>query len=149
MRRGMDWALAAVCAGALTVAGCGFITWTRVSLNDPIEEKDVAFIVTGETTFQQIRSRLGSPSVMTGPHDRMVVKYYYLDAKYFRVNWGWPLRFIIPYPPDLVMSRVGLAADAFTVVFDAKGVAQYHAFTRHKASADYRMWPFGNEPPTE
>ena len=75
----------------------------------------------------------------------MVARYYFLDAKYFRVNWGWPLRFIFPVPPDLVMSRIGLAADALTILFDEKWIAQSHALTRHKTAADYRLWPFGSD----
>jgi hypothetical protein len=134
---------------ALSVAGCGFVSWTRVCINEPIRDQDVVFIVPGQTTFQQIRERLGAPSAIAGMKDQMVARYYFLDARYFRVNWGWPLRFIIPYPPDLVLSRAGLAADAFTVVFDARGIALSHAFTRHTAAAEYRLWPFDPEPPDE
>jgi hypothetical protein len=134
---------------AISVAGCGFVSWTRVSINDPIRDQDVAFIVPGKTTFQQIQARLGAPSLLSKTNGHMIARYYFLDAKYFRINWGWPLRLVIPYPPDLVMSRAGLAADAFMVVFDAQEVAQSHAFTRHKAAVDYRLWPFDYDPPQD
>lgn len=134
---------------ALSLAGCGFVSWTRVSINEPIRDQDVAFIIPGKTTFPQIQARLGAPSVLSEVNSHMVARYYFLDAKYFRINWGWPLRVLIPYPPDLVMSRAGLAADAFTVVYDARGVVQSHAFTRHKAAADYRLLPFDADPPPD
>ncbi len=144
-----SWAIAFVCTVSLLLSGCGFISWTRVSLNHPIRDQDVGFIVPGQTSFQEVQAKLGAPTVISGLQNRMVARYYFLDAKYFRINWGWPLRFIIPYPPDLVMSRAGLAADAFTVVFDAHGIAQSHSFTRHQAAADYRFWPFDPEPPPD
>lgn len=149
MRPGSILVLLLLCGTALLVSGCGFISWTRVSINNPIRDQDVAFIVQGQTTFQDIQSRLGAPSAISGMKDQWVARYYFLDTKYFRVNWGWPLRFIIPYPPDLVMSRAGLAADAFTVIMDARGVVRSHAFTRHHAAADYRLWPFDAEPPPD
>lgn len=126
----------------ISVTGCGLMTWSRLSLNDPIKPDDVAFIVAGQTTFAQVVAQLGAPDQLTGVKDGAVARYQFRDAKYFRINLGWPLRFFLPENPDFVLANTGLGADIFQVTFDRGWVVQQHAFAKHQEAARYRLWPF-------
>ena len=101
-------ALAAL--AALCLAACDPISWTRVTLNQPI-----------------------------------AANYLYRDAKYFRVNFGWPLDFVSPVaylPHDLALANSASGGDRFQVAFDSRAVVRYAGFFRGAAAAQYRAWPF-------
>ncbi|MER3422103.1 MAG: hypothetical protein C4293_01560, partial [Nitrospiraceae bacterium] len=101
--------------------------------NDPIDEEDVAFIIPGQTTFSEIIERLGAPDELAGVEDgkRAVIFYHFRDAKYSRVNFGWPLRFWTPVQPDFIFSGLGFGTDVFEVALNRDWVVQYHAFAKH------------------
>ncbi|MEW6545169.1 MAG: hypothetical protein AB1411_16380 [Nitrospirota bacterium] len=132
---------------ALVLSGCGFATFTRLSLNDPIKPEDVAFIELGKTTFSEIQEKLGAPNEIRGIEDGAVATYYFLDLKYSRINYGWPLQLVSPVQPDLILGGGGLATDTFQVVFGPGWVARRHAFTKHVDPSRYGLWPFDLEEP--
>lgn len=135
----------ALVAAAPSLAGCDPISWTRVTLNHPLSAGEVAFIVPGTTRLEDVVARLGAPDQLIGTHRGMVMNYFYEDARYFRVNLGWPLGFISPIsyaPHDLVFANSASGADTFQVAFDAEGAVRYAGFFRGAASARYRVVPF-------
>lgn len=127
------------------LTGCGFITVAHITVNDPIDEEDVAFIIPGQTTFSEIIERLGAPDELAGVEDgkRAVIFYHFRDAKYSRVNFGWPLRFWTPVQPDFIFSGLGFGTDVFEVALNRDWVVQYHAFAKHVPPASrYNPWLF-------
>ena len=141
-------AIAAIAAG-LSAAGCDPISWTRLTLNHPLKAEEVGFIVPGSTRLDEVVARLGAPDQLIGTRGGMAANYLYEDAKYFRVNFGWPLGFVSPIayaPHDLVVANNALSADTFQVAFDARGVVQYAGFFRG-AAARYKAWPFDETKP--
>lgn len=126
---------------ALLVAptGCGFATFARVTVNDHIDQEDVTFILLGKTSFGEIVDRLGTPDEMAGTSAGGVAFYHFRDAKYSRINLGWPLRFWLPVTPDLIVAGGGLGTDVFEVAFDRNWIAQQHAFSKH-ANASRWAW---------
>jgi hypothetical protein len=133
------------------VTGCGgFSSFTRFVWNDPITSRDVKFIVQGKTTFMEVIGGLGVPDRINGLGERgAVAVYYFLDAKYSHVNYGWPLQFFLPRSPDLILAGGGLGTDMLEVYFDTKWVARGHAFAKHVGASQYRGWPFDLEPPDD
>ncbi len=127
---------------ALSLTGCGFISFVRISVNESITPDDVAFIVPGTTTFADVAAKLGTPEELTGIESGAVAVYHFRDAKYSRVNFGWPLQFFLPVTPELVMSGAGLGTDVFQVVYDARWVVQEHAFAHHVTPHRFIPWPF-------
>jgi hypothetical protein len=123
-------------------AGCGLYTAVRLTVNDPITPQDVSFIEPGKTGFIQVVERLGSPDELTGDHHGALISYHFRDAKYSRVNLGWPLRFWLPVQPDLILAGGGLGTDMFQVSFDERWVVQHHAFSKHAQASRHRLWPF-------
>jgi hypothetical protein len=137
------FALAAL--AALCLAGCDPISWTRVTLNQPLAARDVAFIVPGRTRLDEVVARLGAPDQLVPAQDGFAVNYLYRDAKYFRVNFGWPLGFVSPtayLPHDLVLENSASGADRFQVAVDSRSVVRYVGFFRGAAAAQYKAWPF-------
>ena len=126
----------------LALGGCGFVSFTRVTVNDPIYPEDVAFIKSGTTTFAEVVKELGVPDELSGTDGGAVAVYHFRDAKYSRLNLGWPLRFWLPVSPDLILAAGGLGTDEFLVTFDLQWVAREHAFARHAAAARSTPWPF-------
>ncbi|MFM8552034.1 MAG: hypothetical protein ACKOCD_06950 [Nitrospiraceae bacterium] len=128
----------------LPLSGCGFASFSRLSFNDPIKPEEVAFIQPGQTTLSQIVAKLGTPDEMTplGEKDGAVASYHFLDAKYARINYGWPLKFISPVSPEMIMAGGGLGTDVFQIVFDANWVARQYAFAKHVHANRYKLWPF-------
>jgi len=126
----------------LSLAGCGFISTTRVTVNERIDAQDVAFIVPGKTTFKEIVARLGAPADLTNVTPGAVVAYHFRDAKHTKINLGWPAQFFLPVSPDLVLSGGGLGADVFQVFFDSHWVAQTYAFAHHTGGPSFNPWPF-------
>lgn len=132
----------ALLAPAGGLHGCGLASFVRLSINDPIEPEDVTFIEPGRTTLREVVTRLGAPDEMEPLGDDVVARYHFRDARYARVNLGYPSGFFLPVPIDLVVAGGGLGADVFQVVFDAEWRAVGHAFAHHARSSRYRPWPF-------
>jgi hypothetical protein len=125
------------------LAGCGGLySAVRLTVNDPLRPHDVRFIESGKTTFTEVVSQLGAPDELTGGEGAAVITYHFRDAKYSRVNLGWPLRFYLPVQPDLILAGGGLATDTFQVSFDEHWVVQHHAFSKHAQGSRHRLWPF-------
>ena len=137
---------------ALSVAGCDPISWTRVTLNRPLAGDDVAFIVPGKTTLDEVVARLGAPDQLIEAKDGFAANYLYRDAKYFRVNFGWPLDFVSPtayLPHDFVLERSASGADKFQVAFDSRLLVRYAGFFRGAEATKYKAWPFDSAKPSD
>ncbi len=133
---------------AVVMSGCvrGPLAWQRFTLNQPISERDVAFIVDGTTRLPEVLDRLGSPDDIQSVGRWIIARYHFSDGRYFRADYGWGLRFVIPYSsPDLVMGGGGFGTDIFQVTCDAQWVVQDHAFAWHANSSEFRLWPFGED----
>jgi hypothetical protein len=126
----------------LIVSGCGFVSFARLTVNDPIGEQDVAFIKAGQTTFAEIVQKLGAPDELNARDHGAVAVYHFRDARYSRLNLGWPLHFFLPVSPDLILAAGGLGTDQFLVTFDERWVAQDRAFAFHTAETRSSPWPF-------
>jgi hypothetical protein len=149
-RTGLLRTAVAVAAIGLGVAGCGPIGWIRVTINHPLDAREVAFIVPGRTTWGEVTTRLGAPNRLAAVHDGVVIDYVYSDSKSFSVNLGWALGFIGPLsyaPHSLSLGGQGTGVHTFQVAFDSRGVVQYADFRRGQAAAQYRVWPFKNPGP--
>ena len=128
----------AVCLGFLALTGCGPIIWQRLTVNQPITKDQVAFIQEGTTHLSEVAKELGSPDEILNLKNRLVARYHFIDTKYFRINFGWGLRFFIPYyTPDLVLSGGGAGTDVFDVACDSNLVVQETAFAFHKSSSRF------------
>jgi hypothetical protein len=138
----MHWLAIGIMIIMLSLTGCGFISTTRVTINERIGPQDVVFIVPGKTTFKEIVTHLGAPDALKNTALGPVVAYHFRDAKHTRINLGWPTRFFLPVSPDLVLSGGGLGADVFQVFFDAHWVAQTYAFGHHTGGPRFNPWPF-------
>jgi hypothetical protein len=139
LRRSVALTLILTC---LVIAGCGFYSAVRLTVNDHISEQDVGFIERGKTTLPQVVEKLGAPDELTGHDTGVVLTYHFRDAKYSRVNLGWPLRFWLPVQPDIIFAGGALGTDMFQIAFDQHWVAQYHAFAKHSQGVQHRLWPF-------
>nr|MBI3612699.1 hypothetical protein [Nitrospirota bacterium] len=144
MSRKSLWRLLAALVLLGPLSGCGFATFSRLSFNDPIKPEDVAFIQPGQTTLSEITAKLGTPDELRplDNRDGAVIYYHFLDAKYARINYGWPLQFVSPVSAEMIMAGGGLGTDVFQVVFDSNWVAKQHAFAKHMQSNHYKLWPF-------
>jgi len=141
------WLCLSACALLTGMLGCmrGPIGWQRFSLNEPIVPNRVAFITDGATPLAEVVDRLGAPDEMLSAGDLIVARYHFTDGRYFHANFGWGLRFVIPYAsPDGILGGGGFGTDIFQVACDAKWVVQEHAFAWHTSSSAFRFWPFGN-----
>ena len=136
----------AACLLPLVLSGCGLISFTRLSVNDPIKPEDVAFITLGKTTLAEVIAKLGTPDEVIGLDDAgAVVSYHFLDARYARINYGWPLQFVSPASVDMVLAGGGLATDVFQIAFDSRWVVRQQAFAKHIQASQYRLWPFKDD----
>ena len=129
----------------VSLSGClrGPVAWQRVTVNQPLSAQDVSFIVDGETSLSAIVEKLGAPNQMLSSSDGVVARYHFTDGKYVRVDFGWGLRFLIPFfAPDLVLGGGGLGTDVFQITYNDHWVAQDHAFAFHSQSSEFRLWPF-------
>jgi hypothetical protein len=116
-----------------------------MSINHPLSQDDVAFIINGRTTLFEVAQQLGSPDELLAVASGAVANYHFSDGKYFRVDYGWALRFIIPfYSPEIVQSGGGVGIDVFQLQCDEHWVVQHHAFGFHASSSKFRFWPFGD-----
>jgi hypothetical protein len=123
-------------------------TFARISVNNPLRTEDVSFIVPGQTSFTNILARLGVPDSISPSEDGMVATYYFLDAKYSRVNFGLIARFWSPVEPDLIFAAGGLGLDMFQVQLDGKGVARASSFAYHTRDRQFNAWPFSRGAPS-
>lgn len=126
-------------ANVTAVWGCHMI---RVTLNTPLAEDDVAFIVPGRTTLAEVNGKLGTPDSFGESSNEIVATYRFLDVKYSRVNFGWAFKFWSPVDPDLVISRTGLGTDALEVFYDSNWVVTGHGFLRHLSDPEFNPYPF-------
>ena len=128
-----------------TLSGCirGPVVWQRVTLNQPLTAQDVSFVVNGETSLSEVVEKLGAPNQMLSSNGGVIARYQFTDGRYFRVDFGWGLRFLIPfYSPELVLGGGGLGTDAFQVTYNDDWVVQDHGFAFHSQSSEFRLWPF-------
>lgn len=125
--------------------GCsrGPVTWQRVTLNQTISSEDVSFIVPGKTDISTVVERLGAPNTILSSENEIVTRYYFTDGKYFKANYGWGLRFIVPFfTPDLDLGGGGIGTDVFQITYDEDWVVRDHAFASHSHSSEFLVWPF-------
>ena len=123
----------------VTFVGCNV---ARVSLNIPITQDDVAFIVPGQTTLTDVIMKLGAPDSITDSHTGVVAIYRFLDVKYSRVNFGLLLKPWSPIDTDLIISRTGLGTDAFELLCDSNWVVTHQSFLRRLSGPRFNPYPF-------
>src|SRR5215475_7180314 len=129
----------------ILLAGCfrGPVVWQRVTLNQPLSAQDVSFVVNGETSLSEVVEKLGAPNQMLSSNGGLIARYQFTDGRYFRVDFGWGLRFLIPFfAPELVLGGGGLGTDAFQVTYNDNWIVQDHGFAFHSQSSEFRLWPF-------
>lgn len=124
-----------------SVASCGLATVARLTVNDPLRPEDVAFIEPGATTLHGVVARLGAPDELTPLTDGAAITYHFRDARFSRLNFGWPLQFVMPVQPDLIVSGVGLAVDVFVVTFDRHWIARGTAFGSQARASTFNPFP--------
>ena len=114
-------------------------------MNFPITREDVAFIVNGRTTLAEVPELLGAPDELHDLESGPEASYHFSDGKYFRVDYGWGLRFIVPfYSPEIVQAGGGVGLDELQLKCDDKWVVQHYAFAFHANTSKFRFWPFGD-----
>jgi hypothetical protein len=139
-RRGL---LILLCLLTVLLEGCP-LAWRRFTVNEIIHPEDVSFIVPGSTTLADIVKKLGAPGSIRPVDSGTVVRYQFLDIKYFTVNITRPLSFIFPVleavPNDLYQltySGGGLGTEELQVEFDKNWVVVYYAFAHHQKASRY------------
>ena len=123
----------------VTFVGCNVV---RITLNTPLTQNDVDFIVPGQTTLADVITRLGTPDSITDSRTGVVATYRFLDMKYSRINFGWLLKFWSPVDVDLIISRTGLGTDAFELLCDSNWVVTHQSFLRHLSGPRFNPYPF-------
>ncbi|HEU5406999.1 MAG TPA: hypothetical protein VFU48_04495, partial [Nitrospira sp.] len=87
-----------------------------MTLDQAISTEDVIFIVPGKTDISEVIERLGAPNEIFSSKDEIVTRYYFADGRYFKANYGWGFRFLIPvFAPDLDLGGGGIGRDVFQV----------------------------------
>ncbi len=151
LRSRLGWMRKLALTVVLPVAGCGGpVTWTRVTVNRPLDAQDVAFIAPGETKWDDVVKRLGVPNNLVGEPDGVVADYYFYDGKRFDVDFGWPLNFVPPAsyaPHSFDLGGSGIGVDTFQVGFDAKGTVRHAGFSHAVRASKFILWPFGSYVP--
>ncbi len=139
-RRGL---LILVCLLTVLLEGCP-LAWRRLTVNEIIRQDDVSFIVPGTTTLADVVKNLGAPGSIRRVDSGTVVRYQFLDIKYFTVNITRPLSFFFPVleavPSDLYQltySGGGLGTEELQVEFDKNWVVVYYAFAHHQNASRY------------
>ena len=123
----------------VTFVGCNVV---RITLNTPLTQNDVAFIIPGQTTLADVIAKLGTPDSITDSHTGVVATYRFLDMKYSKINFGWMLKLWSPVDVDLIISRTGLGTDAFELLCDSNWVVTHQSFLRHLSSPRFNPYPF-------
>lgn len=124
---------------SMASVGCNVM---RITLNTPLSENDVAFIVPGQTTLGDVIARIGAPDSITEAHPGLLVTYRFLDMKYSRINFGWLLKPWTPVDPDLIISRTGLGVEALELFCDSRWVVTHHNFLRQLSGPAFNPYPF-------
>jgi hypothetical protein len=132
-----------LCLLTVLLEGCP-LAWRRFTVNEIIHPEDVSFIVPGTTTLADIVKNLGAPGSIRRVNSGSVVRYQFLDIKYFTVNITRPLSLIYPVletvPSDLYQltySGGGLGTEELQVEFDKNWVVVYYAFAHHQNASRY------------
>ena len=143
MTRGRQGIVMALCLLAVFLQGCP-LSWRRLSLNEVIQQHDVSFIIPGTTTLANVVERLGAPSSIKAADTGAIVRYQFLDIKYFTVNLTRPLPFLFPalsaVPSDLyqfTISGGGLGTEELQIEFDENWTVVYYAFADHLKASHY------------
>jgi hypothetical protein len=131
------------CLLAVLLQGCP-LAWRRVSINEVIKPDNVSFIVPGETKLADIVQRLGAPNSIKSTETGSIVRYFFLDIKYFTVNLTRPLPFIFPVlqtvPSDLyqfTISGGGAGTEELQIGFDKNWTAVHYSFAHHLEASHY------------
>jgi sulfur carrier protein ThiS len=119
--------------------GCNVV---RITLNAPLTQNDVAFIVPGQTTLADVIAKLGTPDSITDSYTGVVATYRFLDMTYSRINFGWAVKPFSPVDPDLIISRTGFGTDAFELLCDSNWVVTHQSFLRHLSGPRFNPYPF-------
>lgn len=143
MTRGRQGIVIALCLLAVFLQGCP-LSWRRLSLNEVIQQHDASFIIPGTTTLANVVERLGAPSSIKAADTGAIVRYQFLDIKYFTVNLTRPLPFLFPalstVPSDLyqfTISGGGLGTAELQIEFDENWTVVYYAFADHLKASHY------------
>ena len=145
LRNWFIWLILALTLTSLNGCSQGPVTWRRVTLNQTISTEDVIFIVPGKTDVSAVIERLGAPNDILSTEGEIVTRYYFTDGKYFKANYGWGFRFLIPFfAPDLDLGGGGMGTDVFQVTYDGGWIVREHAFAFHSHSSEFMPWPFGD-----
>ena len=123
----------------VTAIGCNVV---RITLNTPLTQNDVAFIVPGHTTLADVITKLGTPDSITESNVGVVATYRFLDMKYSRINFGWLLKPFSPIDSDLIISRTGFGTDAFELLCDSNWVVTHQSFLRRLSGPRFNPYPF-------
>ena len=123
----------------VTFFGCNVV---RVTLNTPLTQNDVAFIVPGQTTLADVITKLGTPDSITESYTGVVATYRFLDMKYSRINFGWLLKPFSPVDSDLIFSRTGFGTDAFELLCDSNWIVTHQSFLRRLSGPRFNPYPF-------
>jgi hypothetical protein len=123
----------------VTAIGCNVV---RITLNTPLTQNDVAFIVPGQTTLADVITKLGTPDSITESNMGVVATYRFLDMKYSRINFGWLLKPFSPVDSDLIISRTGFGTDAFELLCDSNWVVTHQSFLRRLSGPRFNPYPF-------
>lgn len=124
---------------SVSVIGCNVV---RITLNTPLSQEDVSFIVPGQTTLTDVITKLGSPDSIADSRAGTIATYRFLDMKYSRVNFGWLFKLLTPVDPDLLISRTGFGTDAFVLLCDSNWVVTHQSFLRRLSSSRFDPYPF-------
>jgi len=123
----------------VTFLGCNV---ARITLNTPLTQNNVAFIIPGQTTLADVITKLGTPDSITESYAGVVATYRFLDMKYSRINFGWLLKPFSPVDTDLIISRTGLGTDALELLCDSNWVVMHQSFLRHLSGPRFNPYPF-------
>ena len=131
------------CLFAVLLQGCP-LAWRRVSINEVIKPDDVSFIVLGQTKLADIVQRLGPPNSIKSTETGSIVRYFFLDIKYFTVNLTRPLAFIFPalstVPNEMyqfTISGGGAGTEELQIGFDRDWTAVHYSFAHHAKASHY------------
>jgi hypothetical protein len=134
---------ALLCLFACLLQGCP-LNWRRVSINEVITQDDVSFVMPGKTTLRQVVGQIGSPDIIQSTGTGLLIRYRFMDVKYFRVNLTRPLPFLIPalsaIPSDLyevTISGGGAGTDELQVGFDENLMVLHYSFAHHSKASHY------------
>lgn len=115
-----------------------------MSLNEVIQQDDVSFIIPGKTKLSDIVQQLGAPSSMKATQTGSIMRYQFLDIKYFTVNLTRPLPYLVPVltavPGDLyqfTISGGGIGTDELQIGLDRNWTVVHFSFAHHLKGVHY------------